>query len=70
MKIKVGDMMRYQNVKRGVNAVCIIVAETSASEFNRYYDVQWVSGVSTEDLITESVYIDFTTQLGKWEKLS
>ena len=70
MKIKVGDMMRYQNVKRGVNAVCIIIAETSASEFNRYYDVQWVSGVSTKDLITESVYIDFTTQLGKWEKLS
>jgi len=70
MKVKVGDMMRYRNVKRGVNAVCIIIAETSASEFNRYYDVQWVSGVSTKDLITESVYIDFTTQLGKWEKLS
>jgi hypothetical protein len=70
MKIKVGDMMRYQNVKRGIDAICLIIAETTASEFNRYYDVQWVSGVNTEELITESVYIDFTTQFGKWEKLS
>ncbi len=68
MKIKIGDMMRYQNVKRGIDAICLIIGRASNSDFDHYYDVEWVSGA--EKQYTESIYIDFTSQFGKWEKLS
>ena len=68
MKIKIGDMMRYQNVKRGIDAICLIVGRASNSDFDYYYDVEWVSG--SETFMTKSIYIDFTSQFGKWEKLS
>jgi hypothetical protein len=69
MKIKIGDLMRYRNVKRGIDAICLIVRQTSNSDFDHYYDVEWISGVK-ENQYTESIYIDFTSQFGKWEKLS